>query len=97
MRLFELILVIFCFFELCLAGLDHYSCSEPVLFGMDVGLCSTKKDAYVKPFPVVVETTLHVRAINAINEDKNSISLQVGLYCSWKDPNIVVASNVSTG
>ena len=84
-------------FQHCLAGLDHYSCSEQVLFGMEVGFCSTNKDAYVKPFPVVVETSLHVRAINAINEDKNSISLQVGLYCQWTDPNFFVASNVSTG
>ena len=86
-------LVMVCFFESCSADLDNYSCSWPI---DGVEWCSTNKDAYVKPFPVVVDTSLNIRSINKINEDKNSISLQVELYCKWKDPGFLVASNLST-
>ena len=92
MKLFESLWVIFCIFEFCLAGLDIFGCTDELGEWM---FCSTQKDAYAKPFPVVVDTSLELKSINMIDEEKNSISLQVVLACIWKDPGIFVTSNLS--
>ena len=92
MKLFEFLWVIFCIFEFCFADLDIFGCTDEIEEWI---FCSTQKDAYAKPFPVVVDTTLELKSINEIDEYKNSISLQVVLACNWKDPGILISSNIS--
>ena len=92
MKFFTFLWVLVCIFELCLGSLDIFGCTNEI---EEWTFCSTDKDAYAKPFPVVVDTTLELKSINEIDEDKNSISLQVVIACNWKDPGIFITSNIS--
>ena len=92
MKFLEFLLVSVCIFELCLADLDIFGCTNQLGEYMS---CSTDKDAYAKPFPAVVDTILELRSINTIDENKNSLTIQVTLICTWKDPGIFIKSNIS--
>ena len=94
MKIFEFLWIIVCMVKICSAGLDSFSCSKEH-FGRKS--CSTDKNAYARPFPVVIGTILYLRAINEIDEDKNTLSLQVELLCFWKDPGMFTTSNFSEG
>ena len=82
MKVVLLLLAMFCIFQFCSA--DLMTCSKEE----QVKICLKGKERYTNPFPVVVETWLHLRGISDVNEDKNSISLQVELYSFWKDPGL---------
>ena len=62
--------------ESCLKEYDHPK------------ICFVDKEGYVDPFPLVLNTILHLREIVAINEEENSVSIQVNLYSFWKDPGL---------
>ena len=75
-------LVIVCIFKACSA--DLMSCPE--------GKKTCVNDGYVNPFPVFIETQIHLRTIGEVNEEKNSISIQIDLLSLWKDPGLIISN-----
>ena len=45
-------------------------------------------DSYQNPFPVTVTTILNLNEIVNIDEEKNSISVQLSMASYWKDHGI---------
>ena len=43
--------------------------------------------------PKSVDTTLSLRQISDIDLEKNSISIQVGLWTFWSDPSLALSHN----
>ena len=66
------------------------SCSED---HHQLKLCSTQKGGYTKPFPLVLKTLFYVKEITGINEAKNSISMQLELWCNWNDPGVACSTD----
>ena len=58
-------------------------------------ICFTEKEAYVKPFPIVLNTTMYLREIVDINENEKSISTYMALYSFWKDPGLQVSNRTN--
>ena len=90
MNLVKYILVCITIFELGLAKLK--SClvekNQPeICFNAKEG-----EEGYVNPFPVAVKTELNLKEIVSIDEDENSITMQIILMSSWKDPRIAVSN-----
>ena len=84
--MFMSIITLVCLFEFNLAEL--MSCTEKnnktdICFN-DIGNHDALKS---------VETTLHLVGISDINLEKNSISVQVGLWTNWLDPSLALTNN----
>ena len=69
------------------AGLK--SCSEK---HDKLEICLKGKEEYSKPFPVVLYSELYLREIIEINEEKNSISVQLYLQFAWYDPSLSLSN-----
>ena len=78
-----------CQFNLNMADLK--SCSEN---HDKLELCFTQKGGYKKPLPLVLETYFYLRKITAVDEAKNSISIQAELWCYWEDPGLALSDNL---
>ena len=94
-HLFEYFLFVFGIFQLCKAELhtsDLKNCKEE---NHKSKICLTGENGYFKPFPVIVDSSLVLRNIIEIDQNKNSISSQFELWTSWEDPGITLA-NVSS-
>ena len=70
---------------------DMKSCSEK---HDKLEICLKGEEAYTIPFPVLVGSDLYLVEIIDIDEDKNSVSIQVDLWTYWNDP-LVASSNSS--
>ena len=81
--------VMVCQFNLNMADLK--SCSEN---HDKLELCFTQKGGYKKPLPLVLETYFYLRKITAVDEAKNSISIQAELWCYWEDPGLALSDNL---
>ena len=82
--------VMFCLFNLNIAALKSCSKNHDQL-----ELCFTKKGGYTKPFPLVLDTQLYLKAITDVNEDKNSISVQAELWSIWEDQGVALSNNLT--
>ena len=51
-----------------------------------------EEKGYVNPFPVNVTTQLYLKEIVSIDEEEKSITVQMVLMSSWKDPRITVSN-----
>ena len=49
-------------------------------------------ESYQKPFPVTLETVLHLKEIVNIDEERNSISVQLKMLNFWKDLRITFSN-----
>ena len=45
-------------------------------------------ESYQNPFPITLKTILHLREIVNIDEERNSISVQLIMHTFWKDQGI---------
>ena len=84
--MFMWIITLVCLFEFNLAEL--LSCTEK----------TNKTDICFKNIgnheaPKSVNTTLYLRQISDIDLEKNSISVQVGLWTNWLDPSLALSNN----
>ena len=80
------ILTLLCFFEFNLAEL--MSCAEKT---NKTDICFTGIGNHNAPKSV--NTTLFLRQISDIDLEKNSISIQVGLWTNWLDPSLALSNN----
>ena len=75
------VLIIFnCLLEPILADLK--SCSEK---HDKLELCFKGKKQYIEPIPVNVTSVLSMKEIIEINEERNSISVQLYMFIGWYD------------
>ena len=89
MFIFNYILIIPGLCELIFADLKL--CSEPQ--DKDALLCLTNKTAYSPPFPIILTQELYFKNIIKIDEDLNSITIQVELWASWTDPGLALTND----
>ena len=47
---------------------------------------------YVNPFPVPLTTQFYLKEIVSIDEGEKSITLEINLISSWKDPRITISN-----
>ena len=90
MHLYEIFLVILSLLMEISANLR--SCSEK---HEKQEVCFRGKEAYDNPFPIVLDTDLHLKEIIEINEDKNSVSLFIDFWTLWTDPGLSLSNNSS--
>ena len=69
---------------------DMKSCSEK---HDKLEICLKGEEVYTIPLPVLVSSDLYLVEIIDIDEDKNSVSIQVDLWTYWKDPLIASSNN----
>ena len=50
---------------------------------------------YVNPFPVAVTTKVHLKEIVSIDENEKSITMEMNLETSWKDPRITISNETT--
>ena len=83
---------IFSSFQCTLAQSYDYlkSCSED---HDKVEICFKDDLSYKSPFPAILNTDLHLMEIIEINENKNSISIQMDLWTNWTDPGLSLTNN----
>ena len=84
--MFLWIITLLCLFELNLAEL--MSCTKKT---DKTDICFN--DIGNHNVPLSVNTTLFLRQISDIDLEKNSISIQVGLWTNWLDPSLNLSSN----
>ena len=80
----------FCLFKLNIAELKSCSEEHPQL-----ELCSTQEGGYINPLPLVLDSFFYLKSITDVDEDKNSITVLVELWCTWGDPGLAL-SNYTT-
>ena len=89
MNSFKSIWVIASLFELNLAALE--SCSQNQT---NQQLCFLSSEGYSKPFPVVLDTILYLNILQ-IDEDNNSIKIEVDFWTFWTDPGLALSNDSS--
>ena len=67
---------------------DVVFCLQNCLVEKDQQRVCFRGKSYNNPFPVVLETTLYLQEIVKIDEEENSICIQVDLFTTWTDPDI---------
>ena len=86
------LLFVFCILKPCISKLrisDLKNCKEESPESM---ICLTGKNGYFKPFPVMVDSELHLRNLIGIDENKNSITAALVLWTQWVDPGIALSN-----
>ena len=51
---------------------------------------------YSPPFPVEIGTKLYLREIDKINEDRNTVSMDLGFATFWLDPKLALSNSTTT-
>ena len=51
-------------------------------------ICFTRKEGYVSPSHVILNTALFLHKIVEINDDMHSITIQMGMTTFWNDPGL---------
>ena len=93
MHFSKLLLVSVCLFPnlvFCQYGADLQSCSVESNQGK---ICIIANESYQKPFPVSLGTELYLKEIVYIDEDWNSISIQLDLTSFWNDTGLTHSNN----
>ena len=94
-HVFEYFVFVFCIFQLCNAELHISDLNNCKKEGHKSKICLTGENGYFKPFPVLIDSSLVLRNIIEIDQNKNSISAQFQLWTFWEDPGITLA-NISS-
>ena len=82
MKLTKFLTVTFCLFN------NLVFCLKSCLTEKDQQRVCFNGTSYNNPFPVVLETTLYLQEIVKIDEEENSICIQVDLFTTWTDPDL---------
>ena len=86
------ILGIFWGLQVILADLKR--CSDVSINKLE--LCAKNGEHYAHPFPVFLRTYIYMKEIVDIDQDKNSISLRLGLWTFWKVEGISISNDSVT-
>ena len=96
MFIFKYILIISGLCELSFADLKV--CSQPLdkpskKEVLDASVCLTNKTGYSAPFPIGLTLELYFKNFIRIDEDLNSITIQVELWAYWTDPGLALTND----
>ena len=59
----------------------------------DASVCSTNETGYSAPFPIGLRLEVYFKNVIKIDEDLNSITIQVELWAYWTDPGLALINN----
>ena len=88
MNILNCFLAVSCLVEVSFAVLQN--CSKP---HDQPAICFKNETGYSKPFPTVLNVTTFFGDIIEIDEQRNSIKIQMELWTVWRDPGL----GLSTG
>ena len=96
MFIFKYILIIsglcevsFANLKLCSQPQDKLSKKEV----LDASVCLTNETGYSAPFPINLTLKLYFKNVINIDEDLNSITIQVELRAYWADPGLALTND----
>ena len=87
------ILIISCQFELSFANLKF--CPKPgdQPSNKEAFVCLTNETGYSAPFPINLTLELYFKNVINIDEDLNSITIQIELWASWADTGLALTND----
>ena len=96
MFIFKYILIISGLCELSFADLKV--CSQPLdkpskKEVLDTSVCLTNETGYSAPFPINLTLELYFKNVINIDEDLNSITIQVELWAYWADTGLALTND----
>ena len=96
MFIFKYILIISGLCEFSFANLKL--CSQPQdkpskKEVLDTSVCLTNETGYSAPFPIGLTLELYFKNVIRIDEDLNSITIQVELWATWTDPGLALTND----
>lgn len=92
MHILKFLMVVSCLIEVCFADLKN--CSKP--HDQPV-ICFKNKTGYSKPLPTALDVEVHFKDIIEIDEQMNSISIQMNLWTYWSDPGLGLSNDEIDG
>ena len=72
---------------------DSNSCSKE---SGETTISFTNKEGYMKPYPIILNTTLNIKEFVSIDENENSISIRLNLISRWKDSGLNCSHKIDT-
>ena len=92
MHILKCLLALLCLFEITFASLKLCSQPEDKLSKNEdleeVLICFTNETRYFAPFPITLVLGFYIKNVIKIDEDLDSISIQVELWTYWRDPGL---------
>ena len=85
---FKYILIISGLCELSFASLKLCSETQEKTLQKEAFICLTNKTGYSVPFPINIELEVFFKNVIKIDEDLNSMTIQVKLWTYWTDPGL---------
>ena len=96
MLIFEYILIISGLCKFSFAKLEPCSQPQDKLSKKEVleaPICLTNETGYSAPFPINLTLEVYFKNVIKIDEDLNSITIQVELWAYWNDPGLALINN----
>ena len=85
-------LVVLCLVEVSFAILQN--CSKP---HDQPAICFKNETGYSKPFPTVLDVDVYFRNMINVDEQMNSISIQMSLWTNWSDSRLALSNGEIEG
>ena len=92
MYILKSLLVISILFQVSIAALRNCSISHT-----KSAVCFKNETAYSNPFPAILGVQVHLKDIIEVNEQKNSISIQMELWTFWSDHRLALSDGEIEG
>ena len=92
MHILKKILFISCIVEASFAILKN--CSSP---HTQPSICFKDETGYSKPFPTILNIGVNFKDIIEIDEQRNSINIQMELITFWRDPRLALSNGEIEG
>ena len=92
MNILDFFLAVSCLVEVSFAILQN--CSKP---HDQPAICFKNKTGYSKPFPTVIDVDVYFRNIINVDEQMNSISIQMELWTFWSDHRLALSDGEIEG
>ena len=92
MNILKCFLAVSCLIEVSFANLRN--CSRP---HTKPTICFKNETDYSNPIPTVLDVVLNLKDIIEIDEERNSISIQMELWTFWNDPSLALSNGEIEG
>ena len=87
MYILKCIWVILCLTDICFADLKNCSRAHE-----QPAICFKNETGYSKPFPTVLDVDAYFRNMINVDEQMNSISIQMSLWTNWSDSRLALSN-----
>ena len=92
MHILKSLLSVSCLIKISFASLKN--CSVP---HDQPAICFKNGAGYSKPYPTVLDVKVYFKDIIEIDEEKNSIRIQMILWTTWNDPKLKLSNGEIEG